>query len=57
MFPERTLYEASSDLTEKEDSGEEVAHNSRTTRVRNGGRRLSTGLEEQASDTTAGARV
>lgn len=57
MFPERTLYEASSDLAEKEDSGEEVAHNSRTTPVRNGGCRLSTGLEEQASHTTAGARV
>lgn len=57
MFPERTFYEASSDLTEKEDSGEEVAHNSRTTRVRNRGCKLSTGLEEQASGTTAGACV
>lgn len=54
MFPERTLYEASSDLTEKKDSGEAVAHNSRTTRVRNRGCRLSTGLEEQTSDTTGG---
>lgn len=57
MFPERMLHEASNDLKEKEDSGEEVAHNSRTTQVRNGGCRLSTGLGEQASDTTAGARV
>lgn len=54
MFPERTLYEASNDLTEKKDSGEAAVHNSRTTWVRKGGCRLSTGLEEQTSDTTGG---
>lgn len=38
-------------ISEKEDSGEVVAHNIRTTWVKNGGCRLSAGLEEQASDT------